>query len=139
MIKRDLKNLSLSNNKENVFKSDLVKISDGLFNCKLVLSDGKIMNIPVRKDGMVNATALCKAGNKKLNDYKRNKQTEAYLHALELSSGIPVLELFKTSVGGNHDGTWVHRKVGLHLAQWISPEFSVQVSNWLDELLLWKS
>lgn len=136
MIKGTLKKSPLPNNNENVFKSDLVKISNELFNCPIVLSDGKLMNIPVKKDGMVNATALCKAGNKKLNDYKRNKQTEAYLQALELNTGIPVLELFKTLVGGNHEGTWVHRKVAIHLAQWISPEFSVQVSNWLDELLL---
>ena len=30
----------------------------------------------------------------------------------------------------------MHRKVAVHLAQWISPEFAVQVSNWVDELLV---
>lgn len=37
---------------------------------------------------------------------------------------------------GGHSGTWVHRKVGYHLAQWISPEFAVRVSNILDELFI---
>ena len=32
--------------------------------------------------------------------------------------------------------TYVNRKVAYHLAQWISPQFAVQVSNVLDELIL---
>lgn len=37
---------------------------------------------------------------------------------------------------GKYGGTWVHRKVAIHLAQWLSPSFAVQVSNWLEELLI---
>jgi len=95
------------------------------------------INILARKeDGYVNATMMCKAGGKKYNHYKSNNQTIAYLQALESNTGIPVLNLVESNIGGNHSGTWVHRKVALHLAQWISPEFSVQVTNWLDELLI---
>ena len=126
----------LSNIKYQNFKSELIKITDDIFNCPLILSDGKTMSIPVRKDGMVNATVLCKAGGKLFGHYKSNKQTEAYLKALESNIGIPILELFSTLVGGKHDGTWVHRKVAIHLAQWISPSFAVQVTNWIDELLI---
>ena len=104
----------LSNIKYQNYKSELIKITDDIFNCPLILSDGKTMSIPVRKDGMVNATSLCKAGNKKLNHYKSNKQTEDYLQALVFNTGIPVLELFNTLVGGNHDCTWVHRKHCYH-------------------------
>ena len=43
--------------------------------------------------------------------------------------------LFQGNIGG-HSGTWVHRKVGYHLAQWISPKFAVQVSLILDELFI---
>jgi hypothetical protein len=93
--------------------------------------------IPMREDGMINATMLCKAhGKKLLGHYNENKQTKAYLHALSINIGIPILELFVTTVGGNHNGTWVHRKVAIHLAQWLSPSFAVQVSNWLDELFI---
>ena len=41
-------------------------------------------------------------------------------------------ELFNPIIGGKYLGTWVHRKVGYHLAQWIS----VQVSLILDELFI---
>ena len=85
---------------------------------------------------MINATALCKAGNKKFNDYFRLHTTKDYVNAIESNTGIPVLELIKSDIGGNHSGTWVHRKVGYHLAQWISPQFAVQVSNILDELFI---
>ena len=45
-------------------------------------------------------------------------------------------ELFNPVIGGKYPGTWVHRKVGYHLAQWISPKFAVQVSLILDELFI---
>jgi hypothetical protein len=92
--------------------------------------------VPIRADGMINATALCKAGGKKLNDYTRLKTTQEYLKALENNTGIPVLDLIISDTGGNHEGTWIHRKVGYHIAQWISPDFAVKVSNILDELFI---
>ena len=121
------------------FKSELVKVSPELFTFNLSLKNGKHMIIPMREDGYINATMLCKAGNKKFNDYKRNKQTEDYLQALKSVTGIPVTQLIDIKQGNTskyEQGTWVHRKVGIHLAQWISPEFSVQVTCVMEELLL---
>ena len=103
---------------------------------KLKLEDESEFIVPIRKDGMLNATSLCKAGNKKLNDYLRLKQTENFLQFLENATGIPVTELVIIKQGGDAklQGTWIHRKVGYNLAQWISPYFAVQVTNILDEL-----
>ena len=84
---------------------------------------------------MINATALCKAGEKRLDHYKESPQTKAFLEELSLVTGIRVSNLFEANIGG-HNGTWVHRKVGYHLAQWISPKFAVQVSTILDELFI---
>ena len=66
----------------------------------------------------------------------RLQSTQDYFKVLESNMGIPILELIKSDIGGNHSGTWVHRKVGYHIAQWISPAFSVRVSNILDELFI---
>jgi hypothetical protein len=52
---------------------------------------------------------------------KENLQTKDYLDELSSVTGIPVSELFNPIIGGKYPGTWVHRKVGYHLAQWISP------------------
>ena len=92
--------------------------------------------VPIRNDGMINATALCRAGKKLIGHYLENKQTKAYLEAVESNIGIPILELIKVNTGGDHSGTWVHRKIGYHLAQWISPKFAVKVSSILDELFV---
>jgi hypothetical protein len=85
---------------------------------------------------MINATALCKAGNKLIADFLRLQHIKDYLKLLESNMGIPILELVKVEIGGSHSGTWVHRKVGYHLAQWISPQFAVKVSDILDELFI---
>ena len=85
---------------------------------------------------MINATALCKAGGKRIEHYKENLQTKAYIEELSSVTGIPVTELFNPIIGGKYPGTWVHRKVGYHLAQWISPKFAVKVSLILDELFI---
>ena len=138
MTTAGVKNDQLPNNRLEVFKSNtkLVKASDGLFNCSLKLSNGSSMIILMREDGMINATMLCKAhGKKLLADYNRNKQTKEYLEELSVNMGIPIIELFVTTQG-KYGGTWVHRKVAIHLAQWLSPSFAVQVSNWIDELTL---
>jgi len=103
---------------------------------KLKLLNNEILDIAIRRDGYVNATELCKAGNKLFADYQRMKQTQSYFQALSTNMGIPILELLDSKVGGSHSGTYVHRKVAYHLAQWISPQFAVQVSNVLDELML---
>ena len=115
--------------KESESTKDLTQIKEYKFGTSDLV-------VPIRADGMINATALCKAANKKLNDYTRLKTTQEYLKVLEINTGIPVLELLNLDVGGNHNGTWIHRKVGYHLAQWLSPGFAVQVSNILDELFI---
>ena len=84
---------------------------------------------------MINATLLCKASKKKLNDYKRNNETQVFLQCLAIETGIPIIELFVTTAG-RYGGTWVHHLVATHLAQWISIDFSIKVSLWIDK---WKS
>jgi len=138
----DLKNDQLPNNRLEVFKSNtkLVKASDGLFNCSLKLLDGSSITIPMREDGMINATMLCKAhGKKLLTNYTRNKETKEYLEELSSDMRISITQLIEVCKGNTskfQQGTWVHRKVAIHLAQWLSPSFAVQVSNWLDELFI---
>lgn len=88
-------------------------------------------------DGYINATAMCKAAGKKMNDYMRLATTGAYLAELSADTGIPVTELLQIIQGGEPhlQGTWVHPQVSTHLAQWLSPKFAVQVSKWIQEWL----
>ena len=93
-----------------------------------------------REDGYLSATDMCQSCGKRWNNWYQLATTKEYLKALEnkhccdSSNG----ELIDSKVGGSAEttGTWVHRKVALRLAQWLSPEFAVQVDEWIEELLL---
>lgn len=104
---------------------------------KLVHENGNIHNVIIRDDGYVNGTQLCKANNKLIGDYLRNKQTNEFIDSLSFVMEIPITKLVVINQGGSSklQGTWVHRKIAYHLAMWVHPPFAVSVSNWLDELL----
>lgn len=89
MTTAGLKNDQLPNNSLEVFKSNtkLVKASDGLFICSLKLPDGSSITIPMREDGYINVTKLCKAGGKEYKHWKANKESEAVIKAIERSVG----------------------------------------------------
>lgn len=85
-------------------------------------------------DGYISATALCHVAGKRWHNYVRNESTGHFLRALEAKTRIRVSELIQEVRGC--DGlasTWVHPKVAIHLAQWLSAEFAVQVSEWVYE------
>ena len=44
-------------------------------------------------DGYINATAMCRAAGKRINDYGRLSTTQAFLKELSSEAGIPVSEL----------------------------------------------
>lgn len=87
------------------------------------------------KDGYINATAMCQAAGKQWFDYRRLAATNAFVDALAAETGIPGSELIHSMKGGDvrYQGTWVHPQVAIHLAQWLSAKFAVQVSQWVYE------
>ena len=82
-------------------------------------------------DGYIDATAMCQATGKRLNDYTRLKTTTAFLRQLSLDAGIPASTLIQTFRGTPEDqqGTWIHPQVAIHLGQWLSPKFAVRVTS----------
>ena len=93
-----------------------------------LIGDMKIAEIR-QSDGYINATAMCKAGNKFWADYDRLTSTKAYINELCAYMGIPIMNLVKCTVGGDHSGTWIHYRLAMDLARWISPKFAVQVDK----------
>lgn len=108
-------------------------------------------------DGFVNATAMCKAGGKLFADYARLARTQEYMAALvnvvgEKPCGAAVagnpITGSKGSVGNPIDlihtittgpnalrGTWIHPRLAIDLARWISPAFAVWMDGWFLESL----
>ena len=94
------------------------------------------VEIRQRADQYLDATAMCKAAGKQWNDYWRNKGTQEFTEHLSSETGIPVSLLVEIRKGGigSEQGTFVHKQVAIHLAQWLSPAFAVQVTAWVLEL-----
>lgn len=90
-----------------------------------------------RPDGYVNATAMCKANGKHLPHYMANDRTDAYIAALAPVVGIPTTALVESKQGGTPalQGTWVHPRLAVDLARWISPAFAVWMDGWFLESL----
>lgn len=83
-------------------------------------------------DGYINATELCKAAGKRWHNYLRNETSGHFLRALSAKTRISVMELNQEVRNENGvPSTWVHPKVAIHLAQWLSADFAVQVSEWV--------
>ena len=90
--------------------------------------------IPQRKkDGYVNATAMCKASGNLMGKYLQIQATKDYLRALSMSIGFPIDLLTEVISTGKNEarGTWVHPRVAVDLARWCSPAFAIWVIDWL--------
>jgi hypothetical protein len=86
-------------------------------------------------DGFANATAMCQANGKLWGHYISNQRTTAYIQALADSLGISADQLvITTTTGPNHlRGTWVHPRLAVDLARWLSPQFAVWMDGWFLE------
>lgn len=97
---------------------------------KLIEKD-EMSLIQREEDGYVNATALCKSAGKEWKHYISNASTKEFLVELSAVVGIPTTGLIHSRQGGTpqEQGTYVHPKVAIHLAQWLSPKFAVFVTG----------
>lgn len=91
-------------------------------------------------DGYINATAMCRAVSKEWSKYRELKSTREFFPALALDLGLTEVQLALTIQGtpggdARNQGTWVHPRVAIHLAQWLSPEFAVKVTGWVHDWL----
>lgn len=76
--------------------------------------------------GYICGSDICKAGGKLLGHYKANKDAKAFIEYLSSVIGIPISKLMIIIKGGSpkKQGTWVHKRIALDLARWISPEIA---------------
>ena len=82
------------------------KVND-IFQCKLKLEDGTDFTIPLREDGYIFATWLCKAVGKQVNSWLRLKETKEFIKTLEkkyknAETSILVSALIEVYKGGNN-------------------------------------
>lgn len=103
-------------------------------------------------DGYINGTAMCVAHAKDISDWLALNSVLELVAALALRLGInpnsgispnsvktrvsasfPALIMVKRGSPQKGGGTWIHPKLAVHLGQWCSAEFALQVSDWIEE------
>lgn len=86
-------------------------------------------------DGWINATEVASAKGFRLDNWLRNKDTEDYISALarHLNTSDP-RDLIQTR-RGRGGGTWLHPKLAVGFARWISPDFAVWCDLHIDALV----
>jgi hypothetical protein len=90
-----------------------------------------------QSDGYVNATAMCQANGREWFTYARSARTQEYIAALKAVPQICGTELVVSVTGGTPSlqGTWIHPRLAVDLARWISPAFAVWMDGWFLESL----
>lgn len=86
-------------------------------------------------DVMINATQMAKAFGKRTNDFVRLSQTEDFIYALSTRYGISRNGIVNVVQGGISQGTWMHQKLALKFAAWLSPEFELWVYDRIEEVM----
>ena len=100
------------------------------------------VNIPFALTGsdvMINATEMIKLfPGKRINNFLRNDQTQELIKQIESETRISATQLV-ISLRGNtskyDQGTWMHRKIAIAFAMWLSPAFYSWCLGKLDELI----
>ncbi|WP_349618085.1 KilA-N domain-containing protein [Azotobacter salinestris] len=92
---------------------------------------------PVRfnAEGWLHATEIAERFGKLPNEWLRLPDTVAYLEAMERTCGkIPYVKTSRARAdrGG---GTWLHPKLAVAFARWLSPDFAVWCDLKIDALL----
>lgn len=88
----------------------------------------------VKTDDMsFNATEIAKSFDKQPKDYLRLSSTKEYMCALstlfseKAKSPTDKTQFVRVKNGGRYKGTWMHQKLALDFARWLSPMFSVKL------------
>lgn len=83
-------------------------------------------SVTFNAEGWINATEAASRFGKLPHEWLRLPETAAYLEALAKCGKIP--QLVRTQRGRN-GGTWIHHKMAVPFARWLSVDFAV----WCDE------
>ena len=126
--------------KNEIYRKQIAKKEpDIIKNFKLILDDNSTINIPVRNDGYINVTTLCKASNRRIDKWKETKESKELLQAFNViphNRGITPLVALKGNSSEINQGTFAHPDIAIQIAQWCSSKFAIQVSQWIRELLV---
>jgi len=86
----------------------------------------------------LNATKTAKTFSKNLENWKRSAELIGYLEALSRTVNLTERDLIVVRKGGNDknaQGTWIHKKLIIVFARWLSPDFAVWCDMQIEDIL----
>jgi hypothetical protein len=86
-------------------------------------------------DGWLNATEIAKRAGKRLDKWIGTQETQDYMAALARHLNTPEKGDLIRTVRGRNGGTWLHPKLAVGFARWMSPDFAVWADIHIDALL----
>lgn len=87
--------------------------------------------VTFNSSGWINATAIAEAHGKRIDHWLANKETKDYIEKLNTRNHG---ELIKAKRGRN-GGTWLHPKLAVVFARWISVDFAIWCDERIDEII----
>lgn len=84
---------------------------------------------------MINAAEMSRQFGKSPKDFLRTEATQRFIEELSQKENLPTGKIFKVVNGGEHNGTWMHRKLALKFAGWLSPKFELWVYDVIENIL----
>jgi hypothetical protein len=98
------------------------------------------MFVQFQENGFINATAIAKQFNKQPRDYLKTEQTKNYINSIKRIFLIDENQLVIVKKGSaeNGRGTWLHPKLAIDFARWLSPDFAVWCDFQIEKILYLK-
>jgi len=95
------------------------------------------VEVPFRKDGFFNATAVAKAFNKVPKDWLKTDETKAYIESIRNILLLEQKQLVTVKNGAPETGggTWLHPKLAVPFARWLDVAFAVWCDAQIDSIL----
>lgn len=95
--------------------------------------------ITIRNDGWFNATEAAKQFDRRPNDWLNLPSTKSYIAALRrvlnLATEKSGSKLYTTSSARGSAGTWMHPKLAVAFARWLSDDFAVWCDCQIDSII----
>jgi hypothetical protein len=83
----------------------------------------------------INATKVAKQFGKKPETFLKTGQIKDYIEALKSATGIEKIAIIQKGGKPDEQGTWIHKKLIIAFARWLSPDFAVWCDLQIEEIL----
>lgn len=110
----------------------------------IISADFNGISVTFRNDAYLNASAIAEHFGKRARDYLITDQTKNYIKALtdcfHSKAENPAFEekqwvIVKRGAPEAGGGTWLHPKLAIDFARWLSPEFAVWCDAQIEQIL----